>query len=58
MKNYQVDVDVTMSTTICVSADSEQQAEAVASQTVRNSPNYHASRGSYVEHTVISTRSE
>lgn len=58
MDNYQVDVDIVMSATLHISAESEEQAEALANEAVKNAPYYYAGRGCYVEHSIFSVDKE
>lgn len=58
MDNYQVDVDITMSATLHFAAESEQEAEALASEAVKNAPYYYAGRGHYVDHSIFSVDKE
>lgn len=54
MKNFSVSVDITMSKTICVEAENEEQAMAMAEAMISNNPYDYAHNFShYVSHEVI-----
>lgn len=49
MKNYCVDVDITLSARIYVEAENEQEAREIALKSAERAPWYHVSNGAFVE---------
>lgn len=47
-----------MSATLHFAAESEEQAEALANEAVKNAPYYYAGRGHYVDHSIFSVDKE
>ena len=59
MKNYCVSVDITMSKSIYVEAESEEQARDMANEMVCNNPYEYANNFShYVTHEVVCAEEE
>lgn len=54
MKNFSVSIDITMSKNICVEAENEEQAMAMADAMISNAPyDYARNFSHYVSHEVI-----
>ena len=52
MKNYAVDIDITMSVRVYVDAKDNDEARKKADDLVRKDPYYHAKGGTYVSHDI------
>ena len=52
MKNYCVDIDITMSVRVYVDAKDNESAEEKASELVKKDPYYYSKDGTYVTHEV------
>lgn len=57
MKQFAVDIDITMSKRIYVDAESEEQARALAEEKMKD-PYYYTKAGAYVSHEIIDINEE
>lgn len=48
MKTYYIDMDVTMSVRMWVSADCESQARDIAMESIEIEPHFHVQKGAFV----------
>ena len=52
MKNYAVDIDITMSVRVYVDAKDNEEAQKKADELVKKDPYYYAKDGTYVSHDI------
>lgn len=58
MKEYLVDIDVTISTRIYIDADNENEANKKALEKIASDPYYYIQKGAFVQADIVDTFEE